>query len=235
MTAAAQLGRCQCPPPRPHTWGGICTGCDQFASPEDSPSPVPPFAGASNAAPTGEAMSGCLFQANEATEASRATYAPHEGTSPKPDVTAGETARLQVAQQHSMAVSPDFAPAPGAERICLPVPIDPQGLTRATPSPRRTEATAPSATELPSTARDYGARGDGGERPASTSKTSPDGRRKGGVKQSVHLPASMVRELEAEGARLDRTLPWLLMRAWVLARREIRRMGAPPPPPEARP
>jgi hypothetical protein len=212
VTAAAQLGRCQCLPPRPQTWGGICTGCDQFASPEDSPSPVPPFAGASNAAPTGEAMSGCLFQANEATEASRATYAPHEGTSPKPDVTAGETARLQVAQQQSMAVSPDFAPAPGAERIRLPVPIDPQGLTRARLA-RRTEATAPSATVLPSTAREYGARGDGGERPAS----------------------SMVRELEAEGARLDRTIQWLLMRAWVLARREIRRMGAPPPPPEARP
>jgi uncharacterized small protein (TIGR04563 family) len=35
-------------------------------------------------------------------------------------------------------------------------------------------------------------------------------------------------EIHAEAARLDRTPSWVMMRAWKLARKEIRKMSAPP-------
>jgi uncharacterized small protein (TIGR04563 family) len=50
------------------------------------------------------------------------------------------------------------------------------------------------------------------------------------VKASVYLPDSILRELEEESARLDRTTLWLLRRAWVIARNEIRRINTMPTP-----
>lgn len=43
-------------------------------------------------------------------------------------------------------------------------------------------------------------------------------------KQSLYFPESMLQEIKEEAARLDRSLSWVVQRAWKLARDEIRRM-----------
>lgn len=40
-------------------------------------------------------------------------------------------------------------------------------------------------------------------------------------KQSLYFPEEMLNEIRAEAARLDRSLSWLLQRAWKLARVEL--------------
>lgn len=52
--------------------------------------------------------------------------------------------------------------------------------------------------------------------------------RTGKVCQSIYLPEKMVDEVHAEARRLDRSLPWLIQRAWLIARGRI--MAIPPPP-----
>ena len=41
-------------------------------------------------------------------------------------------------------------------------------------------------------------------------------------KQSLYFPDEMLEEIKQEAARLDRSLSWLVQRAWRLARAEIR-------------
>lgn len=53
---------------------------------------------------------------------------------------------------------------------------------------------------------------------------------KRGVQQACYLPAPILREIEAEAARQDRTIRWLLKRAWRIARAEIRRIPSVLPP-----
>ena len=52
-----------------------------------------------------------------------------------------------------------------------------------------------------------------------TSKTGSDKR-----KQSLYFPEAMLQEIKDEAARLDRSLSWVVQRAWKMARLEIRKI-----------
>ena len=43
-------------------------------------------------------------------------------------------------------------------------------------------------------------------------------------KQSLYFPEAMLKEISAEATRQDRSLSWIVQKAWRLARREL--MGA---------
>ncbi len=43
-------------------------------------------------------------------------------------------------------------------------------------------------------------------------------------KKSLYFPGDMLAEIEGEAARLDRSFSWLLQRAWIIARSEIKRI-----------
>ena len=43
-------------------------------------------------------------------------------------------------------------------------------------------------------------------------------------KQSLYFPESMLQEIQKEAARLDRSLSWVMQRAWKLARTDIREL-----------
>ncbi len=43
-------------------------------------------------------------------------------------------------------------------------------------------------------------------------------------KQSLYFPESMLQEIKEEAARLDRSLSWVVQRAWKLARQEIKKL-----------
>ncbi len=58
-------------------------------------------------------------------------------------------------------------------------------------------------------------------------------------KQSLYFPESMLQEIKDEAARLDRSLSWIVQRAWKTARLEIKKIPSvnevddsePAPPP----
>ncbi len=43
-------------------------------------------------------------------------------------------------------------------------------------------------------------------------------------KQSLYFPESMLTEIKEEAARLDRSLSWIVQRAWKIARPELRKL-----------
>ena len=43
-------------------------------------------------------------------------------------------------------------------------------------------------------------------------------------KQSLYFPESMLLEIQQEAARLDRSLSWVMPRAWKLSRADIRKL-----------
>ena len=43
-------------------------------------------------------------------------------------------------------------------------------------------------------------------------------------KQSLHFPESMLQEIKEEAARLDRSLSWVVQRAWKISRLEIKKL-----------
>lgn len=43
-------------------------------------------------------------------------------------------------------------------------------------------------------------------------------------KQSLYFPETMLAEIKDEAARLDRSLSWVVQRAWKLARADIRKI-----------
>lgn len=43
-------------------------------------------------------------------------------------------------------------------------------------------------------------------------------------KQSLYFPESMLQEIKDEAARLDRSLSWIVQRAWKIARTEIKKL-----------
>jgi uncharacterized small protein (TIGR04563 family) len=43
-------------------------------------------------------------------------------------------------------------------------------------------------------------------------------------KQSLYFPEAMLQEIKDEAARLDRSLSWVVQRAWKLARLEIKKV-----------
>ena len=66
-----------------------------------------------------------------------------------------------------------------------------------------------------------------------------NGRRSDKRKQSLYFPEDMLEEIVAEAARLDRSLSWIMQRAWQIARKELQKIpsvndyiGEPPPPRE---
>ena len=52
-----------------------------------------------------------------------------------------------------------------------------------------------------------------------------------GRKRSFYFPDWMTREVEAEASRLDRSISWILQRAWRLARADLRRAEPRTPSP----
>jgi uncharacterized small protein (TIGR04563 family) len=42
-------------------------------------------------------------------------------------------------------------------------------------------------------------------------------------KQSLYFPGDMLAEMEAEARRQDRSLSWLVQKAWKIARQELRK------------
>ncbi len=42
-------------------------------------------------------------------------------------------------------------------------------------------------------------------------------------KQSLYFPEDMLKEIQAEAARQDRSLSWIVQKAWKIARVEIRK------------
>ena len=53
----------------------------------------------------------------------------------------------------------------------------------------------------------------------SSTKTGSDKR-----KQSLYFPEAMLQEIKDEAARLDRSLSWIVQRAWKMARLEIKKI-----------
>ncbi|MFO7179125.1 MAG: TIGR04563 family protein [Pseudomonadota bacterium] len=53
-----------------------------------------------------------------------------------------------------------------------------------------------------------------------TSKSAGSDKRK----QSLYFPESMLQEIKDEAARLDRSLSWVVQRAWKMARLEIKKI-----------
>lgn len=45
-------------------------------------------------------------------------------------------------------------------------------------------------------------------------------------KQSLYFPESVLAEIAGEAVRLDRSLSWVVQRAWKIARAEIKKMPA---------
>lgn len=43
-------------------------------------------------------------------------------------------------------------------------------------------------------------------------------------KQSLYFPEAMLEEIKSEAARLDRSLSWVVQRAWKHAREEIKKL-----------
>lgn len=43
-------------------------------------------------------------------------------------------------------------------------------------------------------------------------------------KQSLYFPEEMLQEIVAEAARLDRSLSWIMQRAWQIARKDLRKI-----------
>lgn len=54
-------------------------------------------------------------------------------------------------------------------------------------------------------------------------------------KQSLYFPEEMLVEIRDEAARLDRSLSWIVQRAWKLARKQVRAMPSDPDVPERKP
>jgi uncharacterized small protein (TIGR04563 family) len=60
--------------------------------------------------------------------------------------------------------------------------------------------------------------------PPSSSSASIDATKTDKRKQSLYFPESMLQEIKEEAARLDRSLSWVVQRAWKLARVEIKKL-----------
>ena len=56
--------------------------------------------------------------------------------------------------------------------------------------------------------------------PKATNESSKSDKRK----QSLYFPEEMLEEIKEEAARLDRSLSWIVQRAWKIARLEIKRL-----------
>ena len=55
-------------------------------------------------------------------------------------------------------------------------------------------------------------------------KNIPDASKTDKRKQSLYFPESMLQEIKEEANRLDRSLSWVVQRAWKLARLDIKKL-----------
>ena len=55
-------------------------------------------------------------------------------------------------------------------------------------------------------------------------KAASEGSKSDKRKQSLYFPEEMLEEIKEEAARLDRSLSWIVQRAWKIARVEIKRL-----------
>ncbi len=55
-------------------------------------------------------------------------------------------------------------------------------------------------------------------------RINPNDARSDKRKQSLYFPEDMLQEIKDEAARLDRSLSWVVQRAWKIARLEIRKL-----------
>ncbi len=62
-----------------------------------------------------------------------------------------------------------------------------------------------------------------GEKDAAA-RSSPDASKTDKRKQSLYFPESMLQEIKEEAARLDRSLSWVVQRAWKISRLEIKKL-----------
>ena len=46
-------------------------------------------------------------------------------------------------------------------------------------------------------------------------------------KQSLYFPEEMLREIEVEAQRQDRSLSWIVQQAWKIARADLRKIPSP--------
>jgi uncharacterized small protein (TIGR04563 family) len=46
-------------------------------------------------------------------------------------------------------------------------------------------------------------------------------------KQSLYFPEEMLKEIEHESKRQDRSLSWIVQQAWKIARADLKRMPSP--------
>lgn len=46
-------------------------------------------------------------------------------------------------------------------------------------------------------------------------------------KQSLYFPEEMLKEIERESGRQDRSLSWIVQQAWKIARADLKRMQSP--------
>ncbi len=46
-------------------------------------------------------------------------------------------------------------------------------------------------------------------------------------KQSLYFPDEMLREIEAEASRQDRSLSWIVQQSWKIARNDLRKYPSP--------
>jgi uncharacterized small protein (TIGR04563 family) len=49
-------------------------------------------------------------------------------------------------------------------------------------------------------------------------------------KQSLYFPEAMLKEITAEATRQDRSISWIVQKAWKVARKTILGLQAPPTP-----
>jgi uncharacterized small protein (TIGR04563 family) len=63
-----------------------------------------------------------------------------------------------------------------------------------------------------------------GDNNNNNNKAMGEGSKSDKRKQSLYFPEEMLEEIKEEAARLDRSLSWIVQRAWKIARVEIKRL-----------
>ena len=63
-----------------------------------------------------------------------------------------------------------------------------------------------------------------GDRDNNAKAATSEGSKSDKRKQSLYFPEEMLEEIKEEAARLDRSLSWIVQRAWKIARVEIKRL-----------
>ena len=63
-----------------------------------------------------------------------------------------------------------------------------------------------------------------GDRDNNAKAAASEGSKSDKRKQSLYFPEEMLEEIKEEAARLDRSLSWIVQRAWKIARVEIKRL-----------